>query len=178
MSNKDWSSLWNYPAPIAAGTALHTSVTLTDISATGGRTVDANFLQPGSVIQLEAFGSFSTTGTPTLLIGAYWGGVAGTKLAATGATTTGSAAASWPWRLFYQGIVRTGGATGTIIGSGYLMLGTSLTAVTTIPIDASAIAAVTVDLTTSKALTVGAQWGTSSASNTITCHGHLIKNVA
>lgn len=165
------------PAPpfhSASGTALANSVTLTDISPTPN-IVPAAFtlLEVGMEFEINAYGEFSTTLTPTLLMGFYWGGVAGTALAATTAVTTGSGAASWPWQLYYRGRVRAAGTTGSIVGEGWSNLGTSLTAATMRQIpETLALRTVTIDTTGAgaKPLTVGAQWGTASASNTITCY--------
>lgn len=164
-----------YVAPIppqnaTAGTAYNTSVTLTDVSPAPQIVLPANLLDVGQVLRVCAFGTFSNTATPTLLLGLYYGGVAGTALAATGATTTTTGATNWPFRIEWEGRVRSTGTAGTIMGSGWLNLATSLTAYTQIPIPATALATVTTDTTTAKAITVGAQWGTSSASNTLTCH--------
>ena len=159
------------PFHTADGTALASSTTLTDVSPAPAITLPAGLLEQGSELELNAFGQFSTTGTPTLLLGFYFGGVAGVALAASGANTTGSAAAAWPWVMHYRGIVRTVGSTGQIFGMGHLMLGTSLTVMSTLAIPITAAArAVTIDTTSAKAVTVGAQWGTSSASNTLTCN--------
>jgi len=166
---------WNAPIGpfhIAAGTALASSTTLTDISPTPNITQPANLLEPGSTLHIRAFGTFSNTSTPTLLLGFYYGAVAGTALAATSAITTTTGATNWAWRMEWTGRVRTNGSTGTIMGQGWIDLGTALTSVTHRPIPETALATVTIDTTTAKALTVGAQWGTNSASNTITCH-HL-----
>jgi len=156
------------PQYIASGTALASSTSLTDVSPTPNKLIPANFLLPGMRIKVRAACSFSTTATPTLLVGVYYGGVAGTALAATSAVTTGTATA-WPLTLWYEGTVRTIGSTGTIMGYGFVDLGTSLTAYTHRPIPETALATVTIDTTASKAITLGAQWGTSSASNTLTC---------
>src|SRR5262245_50554453 len=85
-----WEALLNSPQPTAAGTALANSTTLTVISVAPQFTLPANFLQAGSALRFTAFGVFSTTVTPTLLLGVYYGGVAGVALATTGAITTGS----------------------------------------------------------------------------------------
>src|SRR4051812_15306105 len=162
------------PFHSADGTPLASSVTLTDISP-APQIVPAAFtmLEVGMEFEIDAFGEFSTTGTPTLLLGLYWGGVAGTALAATTAITTGTAAAAWPFHLRYRGRLRAVGSSGSIKGFGWVDLGTSLTAVATtfIPVT-QALRTVTIDTTGAgaKALTVGAQWGTSSASNTVTCY--------
>lgn len=164
-----------YVAPIppqnaTAGTALANNTTLTDISPAPQIVLPANLLDVGQVLRLTAFGVFSTTVTPTLLEGFYYGGVAGIALAATGATATASGVTNVPWRIEYEGRVRSTGTAGTIMGHGFELRGTSVSAVGTVPIPITALATVTIDTTTAKTLTVGAQWGTASASNTITCH--------
>jgi len=164
--------VWTYPLQpqfVASGTALASSAALTDVSPTPNITIPANFLQPGQLIRVKAAGTFSNTGTPTLLLGVYYGGIAGTALAATSAITTTTGATNWQWTVEYVGRVRTIGSSGTIMGFGAVDLGTSLTAVTHRPIPETALATVTIDTTAAKALTLGAQWGTSSASNTLTC---------
>lgn len=166
------------PFHTADGTAYASSTTLTDVSATPNITLPGNLLELGSELELEAAGQFSTTGTPTLLLGFYFGGVAGAALAASTAITTGSAAAAWPWIMRYRGIVRAVGSSGSIVGQGWLKLGTSLTAFTVRPIpEVAASRTVTIDTTAAKAITVGAQWGTSSSSNTLTCNDISVKLV-
>lgn len=172
-----WESLLNSPQPTSAGTALASSTTLTDVSVAPQFVLPANFLQAGSAMRFTAFGTFSNTATPTLLLGIYYGGVAGTALAATGATTTTTGATNWPWRIELTTTVRTVGSSGTAISQGFVDLGTSLTAVSRIPIPATALATVSIDTTAAKALTVGAQWGTSNASNTLTLHGFQIESL-
>lgn len=157
------------PLNFGSGAAYNTSVTLTDVSPTPQMTIPAGLLEPGMVLRVTAFGTFSNTGTPTLLLGAYYGGVAGIALAATSAITTTTGATNWVWRLEYQGRIRTNGASGTIMGQGWIDLGTSLTAVSHRPIPETALATVAIDTTAVKILTLGAQWGTNSASNTLTC---------
>lgn len=163
---------WNASIPpfaVADGTPLASSTTLTDISPAPQVTLPANLLEVGTRIELDAFLTFSTTATPTLLLGFYYGGVAGAALAASSAITTGSGAAAWSAILRYRGQVRAIGSAGSIVGQGALLLGTSLTAFSARPIpEVAASRTVTIDTTAAKALTVGAQWGTSSASNTVT----------
>lgn len=172
---------WVTPAPpfhTAAGTALATSTTLTDISAAPNIVLPANLLEPGMELEIRGMGFFSNTATPTLLIGIYYGAVAGVALAASSAVTTTTGATAWPWMLEYRGVIRTIGATGSINGQGVLRLGTALTAFTVRPVpEVAASRTVTIDTTTSKAITIGAQWGTSSASNTITCDDISVKLV-
>jgi hypothetical protein len=169
-----WSATLG-PFTSADGTALASSTTLTDISTAPQLILPANTLEIGQRIRLDADITFSTTGTPTLLLGFYYGGVAGSALAASSAITTGSGAASWSARLRYRGKVTAIGSSGSIIGHGTLELGTSLTAFTVRPIpEVAASRTVTIDTTAAKALTVGAQWGTNSASNTLVCNDFTV----
>lgn len=158
------------PGTVGPGTPLASSTSLTDVSPAPQVTFPANFLNyPGARVWLHAFGTFSNTSTPTLLIGFYYGGVAGTALAATGATTTTVGATSWPWSADLWCELRGTGSSGTIMCQGNVKFPTSLTAVSEVPIPSTALATVTIDTTAAKAVTVGAQWGTNSASNTLTC---------
>jgi hypothetical protein len=170
---------WVQPLPpfhIADAAAYNTSVTLTDVSPLPAKALPANFLVIGNEIELVAWGQFSTTGTPTLLLGFYYGGVAGVALGATAATTTGSGAAAWPWIMRYYGKVRAIGTSGQIVGQGVLELGTSLTAMSPVALPATAAArTATIDTTVLKTLTVGAQWNTSSASNTLTVNDFSVR---
>ncbi len=168
------STLLNYPVAVTAGTPLANSNTLTDISAAPNYTLGANRLVAGSVLEFTAFGVFSTTGTPTLRIGVYYGAVAGLALVPYTATT-GSGVTDVPWRLEVTMIVRTVGASGTAICQGKWNIGTTSSAWGTVPLPGTTLATVTLDTTTAKALTVGAIWGAADPANTVTCHGFLIK---
>lgn len=172
-----WESLLNSPQPTSAGTALASSTTLTDISPTPNFVLPANFLQAGSALKFTAYGVFSTTATPTLLLGVYYGGVAGTALATTGAITTGSGVTNVPWRLTLTTTIRTTGSSGTAMSQGYCGFGTSVSAWSWLPVPNTALATVSVDTTAAKAITIGAQWSASSASNTVTCHGFQIESL-
>lgn len=164
---------WSAPLPplhVADGAAYASSVTLTDVSRAPQKQLAAMQLEEGTELELMGHGHFSNTGTPTLLLGFYYGGVAGVALAATSAITTTTGAASWPFQLYYRGRVRATGTSGSINGQGWVNLGTSLTAFTHRPLpETLAARTVTIDTTIVKNLTLGAQWGTSSASNTLTC---------
>lgn len=172
-----YDSLANFPV-YGPGTALASSTTLTSISPAPDYTIPAGSLTVGSSFRVTAHGVFSNTSTPTLLIGVYYGGVAGTALVASSAITTTTTVTNVPWHLEYVFTVRATGTSGSIFGHGWLDLGTSVSAVSHVPLPQAANAAVSVDTTTSKTLVIGAQWGTSSASNTITCHHLLVENLA
>jgi hypothetical protein len=172
---------WVAPVPpfhTADGAAYASSVTLTDVSPTPPITLPGySLLEPGYEVEIEASGSFSNTGTPTLLLGIYYGGVAGLALAKSSAVTTATGT-SLPWEMRYRGVVRAVGAAGQINGRGRLYLGTALTLFTVRPIpETLAERTVTIDTTIAKIITVGAQWGTSSASNTLTVNDISVKLV-
>jgi hypothetical protein len=170
--NQTWENLLD-PHPIARGAAKNTFTAFQDVSPLPLPALLANELKVGSKVELEAFGEFSTTGTPTLQIGFIYGATAGAAggvtLAASGAITTASAAAAFPWHAKWVGTVTAVGTSGVIYGAGILDLGTSLTAfaASAMPITAAA-RSVAIDTTAAKLLGVGAAWGTSSASNSIT----------
>lgn len=132
-------------------------------------------MRPGSLVKIEAEGEFSTTATPTLVLGVAFGipgatGALGTPivLAENAAITTGSGAASWMWRIEYRGRVTATGTAGSITGTGQLAYGTSLTAVTSVAIPATlALRTVAVDTTISRGVGVVATWGTSNVANNV-----------
>jgi hypothetical protein len=160
------------PFQIADGAALASSTTLTDISATPNIVLPANFLEVGMTLWFTAWGRFSTTATPTLLLGLYYGAVAGVAVCATSAVTTPSGVTNQTWRFEGEARVRSVGSSGTIIGVGVVE---NISTVATNMAPATAPATATIDTTAAKALTIGAQWGTNSASNTITCHHFAVE---
>jgi hypothetical protein len=153
---------------VGAGSAYASSTTLTDVSPTPQITIAANSLFVGQRLRVKGYGIFSNTATPTLLLGIYYGGVAGTALAATGATTTTTGATSWPFDIELDILVKSVGATGSVWCNGKVNLGTSLSAMTPIWLPSTQTQPITINTTTANALTIGAQWGTNSASNTLT----------
>lgn len=160
------------PFHTADGTALANSTTLTDISPAPPVVISANMLEVGSTLKLTAAGRFSTTGTPTLLLGFYVGGVAGAALCATSAVTTPSGVTNQTWRATAELRVRTVGTSGTVLAIG---VGENLTSTATNMMPATGPATATWDTTAAKSLTVGAQWGTANASNTITLHHFVVE---
>ena len=182
MASQYWVSLLNAAQTNqnTTGAALASSTTLTDISAganTAGQalTLPPSFLQPGMQLRFRANGIFSTTGTPTLLLGLYYGGVAGTALAATAATTTASGVANGVWILDATARVATTGTSGTVLTIGSVLgIGAAATTPTLMPATSGSGGSATVNTSTANIVTVGAQWGTNSASNTITCKQLLV----
>jgi hypothetical protein len=161
------------PLHIADGAAFSTFTTFQDVSPVPQIVFAQQDLEAGLDLRLEAHGEFSTTGTPTLSLGFWFNGAAGAAptsiLAQSSAITTASGAASFPWILRWRGRLRALGSTGSVQGAGELLLGTSLTAFATpVPIPITkALRTITVDTSASRALGVGAAYGTSSASNIV-----------
>lgn len=167
------------PFPVAIGAAFNTFTTRQDVSPSPLPTIPAGKLRPGSQIEVDVIGEFSTSGTPTLALGIYLGTQAGsitTVLAESAATATGSGAAAWPWQLHWEGIVTGIGTAGSITGIGGLTLGTALTTyAAVVPIPTTAAARVNaIDTTIARAIGVCATWGTSSASNTLKIYKHSV----
>lgn len=154
-----------------AGTAYASSSSATDVSPGNPQYLTVPPLYVGQKFHLVAYGIFSNTGTPTLNMGFYWGGAAGTALLTSGAIATTTAATAWPWQMEAWVEIKSIGTSGTAWSKGWLDLPTSLTAIARTSMPATQTQPVTIDTTTAKAITAGATWGTSNASNTLTCEG-------
>jgi hypothetical protein len=174
MPAQFWESTVNSPG-LGAGTALSNSTVLTDIGPAPQYVVPANYLYVGQRWQIRGYGIYSSTGTPTLLLGIYYGGVAGTAIVATAANAVASGAASDPWRIEVDISVRTVGSSGTVWANGWAKVGSSLTAYTEYALPSSQTQPITINTTTANAWSIGAQWGTANSSNTITCEDLIVE---
>ena len=178
MANLSFVQLLNAQtfAQLNVGTAYASSTTLTDISA-GGNTAGQAFqftgtgapisLQVGQAFLVKANGIVSTTGTPNLTLGVYYGGVAGTALASTGAIAAGNNLSNVTWDLEVLCRVDAVGTSGSIRSIGKVV--GPYSGVPLLPASSSSANNVTVNTSTSNILTIGALWGTNSASNSIQC---------
>jgi hypothetical protein len=148
--------------------------------------IPGNLLQDGRILRLIVFGRHSTTGTPTLTFRVRWGGVSGTIICQSGAITTGSAVTNAIFRMEAMIQVRTNGSTGTVFGMGEVEIAEDAANTVGSATNATAVgmmgsagvatpAAVTLDLATDTLLSVTAQWGTASASNTLTGHLYTVE---
>jgi hypothetical protein len=167
------------PFPAAAGAAFASFTTKQDVSPQPLPVINGYRLRLGSKIWIQSHGEFSTTGTPTLALGYYIGTAAGaitTDLALSSVITTASGAAAFPFSMEWFGTVTgTLGTAATIVGGGRLDLGTSLIAITSVPIPITqALRTVTWDTTLARAVGVSATWGTSSASNIVKVNSHAV----
>lgn len=133
--------------------------------------IPINYLKTGTIIRTEASGTFANASTtPTMVIGLYYGA---TVLAVNVALTeTSGATVQMPWNLRLLTQIRSAAVPSAVVTltQGWLTYGTSLTAVTTIPVPGIATATVNVDNSAQGELSVQATCSASAAGNTITLH--------
>lgn len=176
MPLQSWVAAFPTPGQ-GAGTAYASSNTATDVSpAPQFLSQTYGPMYPGQKWRFTGYAIASNTGTPTLNLGVYYGGVAGQALATSGAVTTTTAMSSWWWRIEVISEVITIGSSGAVRSFGWIYIPTSATAVTVQQMSATA-QDVTVNTTTNSALTFGATWGTSNASNTLTAKGWVAEQM-
>lgn len=156
----------------ANSAAVANTVTETPLLTLG---LDANEVTAGSVYEIKGWGVYSNTGTPTVTFGIKLGGIAGTALVTTAATTTVTGASNDAFQ--FEGTVNFHSAAKAVA-----KLKVDLATVTTLA-DATVVLAssngeVTVDTTTAKTLGVDLTWGTAAAGNTLQLQGGYAKRVA
>lgn len=167
------------PFPTASGAAFDTFTTKKSVDPLPIKVIPAGKLRLGSMIRISARGSYSTTGTPNLTWGLWYGtralSITG-DIALSSVIVTPSGAAAFPWIMEWEGICNAVGTAGTLLGQGTLVQGTSLTATSTfpIPITAALRTVSSFDTTIERAIGVSATWGTSSASNSITVNDYQV----
>ena len=160
----------------AASTAINTCTTnCAAFSTNNAATVPANYCQAGRSIRISAKGVYSTTATPTLQFGIYYGTDptvrANNVLVGTvsGTITTGTGAANLGWGVDSNVVCFT---TTSMNGQGNAMVATSATATNTGLIYTNASTAVVT--TTAKNFYIFPTWSASSVSNTITAQQMII----
>ena len=177
-----WRSLTGNQVGVGAGTALANTTTLTDISPAPQVVIPANYLYVGQRLRITAYGIFGNTGTPTLLLGVYYGGVGGTLLAATAANATASGVTAIPWQLVCDIFVRTVGASGMVWANGTATVFQTLAGGASgnpliYAMPTTQTQPITIATNAANALTVGAAWGTANSSNTITCEDAYVETL-
>lgn len=161
------------PFPTAASAAFNNFTTKQNVSTAGTvPVIPAGKLRAGSKIEVSARGNFSTTGTPTLSLG-FWIGTRALAmtidLAISSLITTASGAAAFPWIMKWEGFCTTAAVAGSVLGQGWLLLGSALitfNAEVPIPITA-ALRTVAIDTTIERAIGVSAAFSAPSASNQV-----------
>jgi len=156
-----------------ADQTIANTVTETTLFGTGkgSLTLPANFWTAGKVIRATISGDFADTATPTVRIKVKFGAV--TLIDSTALTPTGLAGTE-QWDMHLLITCRTTGATGTLETNVIFEYETT-TGVS--PIERFDIAGTStvVDTTASAALDATFQWGTASASNTLTSEVAIVE---
>lgn len=149
----------------ASGVCANTT-TETNISSTGvgTLTLPSNFFVVGKTLKIKAFGFHSSTGTPNLTIKIKLGS---TVICTTGAHAT-HGGSNHGIEIDALITCRTTGGSGTVFAQGVVHDDTDH-----IPMVNTTTS--TISTTSSQALTITAQWGTASASNTITLTNFVLK---
>jgi hypothetical protein len=171
--------------PVTVNT-FTTAATVLGLSSVGPFSADY-FKTEAASWEQEAMGVISTTGTPTIAFGTYFGVVAATittVLAISPTITTASALANvdWYYKVFGRTVTSTG-STSTIIVTGFLwgnieVLGATGATEPTQPVkNATPPTAVTADLSSQVFIDLKATWGTSSVSNTITTNYYKLASI-
>lgn len=170
---------------IADGTQISNSTTETIVCP--DFSIPAFYMGPYKCLYIWAFGVNSNVVTTpgTLILRVRWGGVAGTVLlasAAQGLDTTARTNALWALEAYL--ICRTAGATGTFMNGGMMQNINLLssTAANLLPAMlgsagaplASGNAAVTVDTTAAKLLSVTGQFSVATSPTNLTCQQRII----
>lgn len=179
------ASRWQEVAPwphthertiITSSTAVANTVTETLFNR--NHTFPAGTLFAPLVLRIRAGGQYSTTGTPTLQLRIRIGGVAGVLVLDSGAVTMGNGVTSRAWWIDATVMIRTDGATGTVVGAGMFGFNTAAAATS----DGTTIhargASATLDTTASQVVGITAQWSAMSSSNTTTLELLTIETAA
>ena len=155
--------IMNYAGTIATQTddaTIVDTVTETTLFGTvvGTLTLPADLLIAGRTIRITMRGHISTTGTPNITIRSNLGG---TEVVGTGATAVGTVS-SVGWTYTVDITCRSTGGSGTVVAAGLFSWddGSVQNSVKT--------GTTTIDTTGTLAVDITAEWGTASASNTIT----------
>ena len=174
MSRQFWveALAWATADGVAVANTTTETIIMPDVS------IPANYMQDGRNLRLKVQGKHSTTGTPTLTFRLRWGGVSGTVIALSPAFTTGTGVTNNLFEIELNIQTRANGSSGTL-----LVVGSATVNGATVPVQAmcvggaSAPASTTVDLTTATNLSITAQWGTQSPSNTLTGVTYLLESL-
>lgn len=166
-----------YRNKASAQVTVANTVTATNLTSF---TVPANDMVVGATYRVKAWGTVSTTGTPTVKIQYNLGS---TQLAATGVLTPVTAALTnkaWSCEAYFT--VLSTGTSGTVLGHMMFPDFTQSTIAgnpsTTPRIIEDGGSVSTVNTTISNTMSLTFTWGTASTSNTITCYGVIAERVS
>lgn len=167
--------------PIVKGAVVASTAALVDITPVPAYSVPAGIVTVGTTFRVTAYGRYTCGATATnLTLGLYWGGTAGQVLAATAATALTVSQTNAPWELEATFTIDGlgSGTSGSIWTKGRVFLGTAPgTYATPLPIPNAAAAAVGVDTTIARQISIGATLSQITGSPTITCDRLIIENI-
>jgi hypothetical protein len=161
--------------------AVTTFTTKQDVSPLPVPIIPPGLLKAGDILEIDAEGEYSCTATPTLAWGLYLGTsvgdtttrpTIGTDVALSSVITLPSGAAAFDWRMRWRGKVTKTGSSGSMIGTGTLEQGLTLTTRSTFPIPiTAALRTVAINTLNANAVGVSGTFSASSSSNSITVYG-------
>ena len=175
MATPSWVTLANSNqySQVNSATAVSNFTTATDVSP-GTNVLGQAFqtlpaqLYPGQMWRFTANGTWSSTGSPGLSLGVYYGGAAGSPICygsvAAGSTTQN--AASTPWQMHALGKLTAVGAGTAIWQTIGILQGVNSTGIATMMPQYTAAAQY--DTSVAKIVTVAATCTAASASNAVT----------
>ncbi|HVO30180.1 MAG TPA: hypothetical protein VMV18_05575 [bacterium] len=165
MSRQFWTETiaWATVSGTAVSNTASETIIFPDV------TIPANYFQDGRLLNLRAQGEHSTTSTPTLIFRVRGGGVAGTLICLSPTFTTGSGVSHKLWEVDVLIQIRTNGSSGTLVAIGDVtVVGATVPASLMCAGGDNTPATASFDFTTAFALSLTAQWGSASSSNTLT----------
>lgn len=182
MSTPTWITLANanqFSQVNSAPTPVSNFTSATDVSP-GGSTLGQAYqtqpaqLYPGQMWRFTANGIWSSSGSPGLSLGVYYGGAAGSPLCygSVGAGSTPQNAASVPWEIHALGRVVSVGTSASWQVIGKLAGINSANTVTMMPVYT---AAAQYDTSVAKIITLAATCGSATASNAVTVYNLAIE---
>jgi hypothetical protein len=178
---------WEETLESITSDGVQVSNTVTETIICPDFNIPAYYMAPGRTMRIWAYGVMSNVVTTpgTLIMAIRWGGVGGVVLvqsAAQGLDTTARTNALWALQAYI--VCRTSGATGTFEGGGIMFGNVLSTAATNLlpallgsagtPL-ASGNAAVTVDTTTAKLLSVTAKFSVATSPTNLTAQQRIIE---
>jgi hypothetical protein len=155
------SNLLAVNTSVPAGNTVANTVTETAFASTV--VIPANTLAAGMVLRLRLAGHYSTTLTPNITGKVKLGA---TVIATTGVVAIGTAASGLGWEAWVDISVFTSGAGGTLDVQSVYEFATA--ADVSMVVNSPNTSTIAIDTTASNTITVTIEWGTASASNTIT----------
>ena len=135
-----------------------------DVAFTSSYTIAANTLIVGNVIRINLQGIYGTNIVAPTITGKIKFGA--TTMVSTGAVSSIAGVTNGGWTGYADFIVTAIGAGGTVESQGFLEFSTAAT--TALTVNLANTAAIALDTTAEKIITVTVNWGTSNAANTIT----------